>query len=613
VKRLTRSIIFLLIFAAVGAWLFRNIWPGGERVSVVHWTTGHLMRQGLLPEMAAAFNKAVHRTDSGQRIEVKVVDCGSWEQAEDLLSRVTRGVPVDRNRPNPTIVTPSAAHWLVPVNHAVGRTVVDLEASKSIARAFIGIVTYQEMAECLGWPDREIGYADIIALRNDPLGWGSYSCAKAEWGQRPLVAYTDPTTSSTGRSVLLTLYAIAAGKSPEQLTVADVRDPAVVDYVRQFQKLVDHYMIGTTVLNTKIYQGPRYGHFFLMPEDNLIHLYEGTERAFINGVKVSAPPIEQPMVMMYPKEGSMARNNCAGIVNADWVIEEHKEAAAKWIDFLRQDTQQRSFMKAGFRPATSLPLDETISGRYGLDPTQPTIEFNPALIDPAVASEIDQAWEDVKRPAMVTFVMDTSGSMAGDKLMQAKNGMIRALDTMARNNQIGFLSFNTEVTGRIPLSSLPANRFMIANAFQGLKAQGSTALYDAIRMAVKMTDAATGEEDAIRAVIVLTDGQANKGQTKLHELIRLMSNDEIPIRKFSGFQDERAALDSQGRSVGKKDIIGTALNLKVRHPVQIFFIGIGDDADMEIGRMLAEATGAEFQGTTEKDLAGVLETFSKYF
>jgi hypothetical protein len=29
--------------------------------------------------------------------------------------------------------------------------------------------------------------------------------------------------------------------------------------------------------------------------------------------------------------------------------------------------------------------------------------------------------------------------------------------------------------------------------------------------------------------------------------------------------------------------------------------------------MLAEATGAEFQGTTKKDLAGVLEAFSKYF
>lgn len=612
-KRLTRSIIFILIVATIGGGLFRLLWSGGERLVIVHWTTGHLMRNGLLPEMAAEFNQAVHRTDTGKRIEIKVFYYGSSEQAEDLLSRVTRGVPVDRNRPDPTIVTPSAAHWLVPVNHAAGRTIVDLEAAQSIARAFIGIVTYQEMAECLGWPDKEIGYADIIALRNDPLGWSGYTCAKAEWGQRPLVAFTDPTTSSTGRSVLFTLYAIAAGKSPEQLVISDVRDPKVVDHVKQFQKLVDHYMIGTTVLNTKIYQGPRFGHFFLMPEDNLIHLYEGTERAFINGVKVSAPPIEQPMVMMYPKEGSMARNNCAGIVQAPWVTEEHREAAQKWVDFLREDVQQRAFMAAGFRPATNLPLADTISGKYGLDPTQPTIEFNPALIDPAVASEIDQAWEEVKRPAIVTFVMDTSGSMKGDKLLQAKDGMIRALDTMAKNNQIGLLCFNTDITNRIPVASLPVNRFKIANAVKGLRAQGGTALYDAIKTAVKMTDAATGDKDAIRGVVVLTDGQANEGQTELHELIRLMSNNEIPIQQFRGFQDDQAAVDEQGRHIDKKDIIGTTLDIEVHHSVQIFFIGIGEDADMEVGRMLAEATGAEFQGTTKKDLAGVLEAFSKYF
>ena len=34
---------------------------------------------------------------------------------------------------------------------------------------------------------------------------------------------------------------------------------------------------------------------------------------------------------------------------------------------------------------------------------------------------------------------------------------------------------------------------------------------------------------------------------------------------------------------------------------------------MDVGRILAEATGAEFQGVTEDDLANVLEEFSKYF
>jgi hypothetical protein len=60
-------------------------------------------------------------------------------------------------------------------------------------------------------------------------------------------------------------------------------------------------------------------------------------------------------------------------------------------------------------------------------------------------------------------------------------------------------------------------------------------------------------------------------------------------------------------------MVGSALALKTHHPIQIFFIAIGDDADMQVGRLLAEATGAEFQGAKEKDLANVLAEFSKYF
>ena len=170
------------------------------------------------------------------------------------LNKITNGYVV-KNIPDPTIVTPSSAHWLVTVNYEVGRPVVDLDSAESIVRPVIGIVTYQEMAKCLGWPEKEIDFADIIALRNDERGWESYPCAKAEWGQRPLLAFTDPTTSSTGRSLHLAFYSFAANKSPEDLTIADVNNPEVIAYVKEFQGLIDHYLIGTTVLNTKIFQG----------------------------------------------------------------------------------------------------------------------------------------------------------------------------------------------------------------------------------------------------------------------------------------------------------------------------------------------------------------------
>lgn len=126
-----------------------------------------------------------------------------------------------------------------------------------------------------------------------------------------------------------------------------------------------------------------------------------------------------------------------------------------------------------------------------------------------------------------------------------------------------------------------------------------------------MTVAAPGEENAIRGVVVLTDGKANEGPTRLDELIQMMSNREIAI-KFSGFEDE-APKEVGGRTVNKKEIMGTDLAIETRHPIQIFFIGIGEDSDLQVGRLLAGASGAEYQGVAEKDLAEVLEAFSKYF
>jgi hypothetical protein len=350
-----------------------------------------------------------------------------------------------------------------------------------------------------------------------------------------------------------------------------------------------------------------------MPEDNLIHLDEGTETAYINGEKVKPPPIEQRMVMIYPKEGSMPRSNCACIVQSSWVSEEQAQAAQPWIAFLRDDQRQRSFMAAGFRPGTDISLSDPsskITTEFGLDPSKPTVVLNPALTDPAVAAAIDDSWVDVKRPGIVTFVMDVSGSMMGPKLDKAKAGLIRALDAMARNNQVGLVAFDETIRTQIPVGPLD-QKFAIVEVTKDLRARGETALYDAIKAAIALSDAAEGDPNAIRAVVVLTDGQANRGQIRLDDLVDLMSRNERPV-EFSGLAGEMGR-DDQGRIVSSESIIGTGLAIPTRYPVQIFFIGIGADADLNIGRILAEATGAEFQGVTEDDLANVLAEFSEYF
>ena len=206
---------------------------------------------------------------------------------------------------------------------------------------------------------------------------------------------------------------------------------------------------------------------------------------------------------------------------------------------------------AGFRPGTDLSLTDPaskINGKYALYPNKPTKILNPSLIDPTVAAAIDGSLEFVKRPGIVTFVVDTSGSMMGGKIDQARDGLIRALDNMARNNQVGLVTFNDTIDTTIPVAPLAENRFAMADAAHEMRAEGGTALYDAIKAGIRMTDDAPGDPNAILGVVVLTDGRANKGRTRLDDLIRMRSPDEKVIRQFTGFENGPAPVTEEGRA-----------------------------------------------------------------
>lgn len=626
-KRLV-AVPLVLAAALGGAIVLRNGIDDPDPVIVVQWSNSHPMRAGLLPEMAKRFNSANHETASGRPIEVVVVKCDSFAQADDLVARVEGNGRADDvcgdgnggTAPDPTIVTPQSGDWLVDVNHRAGRVVVDLDSTVNIAETWLGIVTYREMAKCLGWPDEKIGYRDIVALRADPAGWAAYpDCAQSEWGRQPKLAFTNPSTSTSGRNVLVSLYSMAAGKAPADLTVADIERPEVVEFVEEFQQLVDHYMPGTVPLNTKIRQGKEYGHFFLMPEDNLVSLYQGNEKAVAaDGTEQEMPPITD-LVMIYPEEGSVLNSNPAGLVNAPWVSAEQSEGAAEWIDYLRQDDQQRTFMEAGFRPAagTAVAVDERQFEEWGLDAQQPSSTIEPGDLEPAVLERIVDSWGAVKKPAIVTFVVDVSGSMGqGDKLAQVKDGLHRLLDAMAdtRNvgddTQVGLVTFSTDVLTTMAPRPLRLARFDIGDEINQMTPGGSTALYDAVAHAVALTDAAEGDPGATRAVVVLSDGKATTGMC-LDDLVSMSATDEASIVSFCGM-DGDTATDDHGSSHQVSEVVGEAPLLPHEHPVQVFFVGFGA-ADVHIGRIVAEATGAEYQGSTEEDLASVIEELSGYF
>lgn len=155
-----------------------------------------------------------------------------------------------------------------------------------------------------------------------------------------------------------------------------------------------------------------------------------------------------------------------------------------------------------------------------------------------------------------------------------------------------------------PVGPLPETRFPISEAVDRLSAGGETSLYDALKAGLEMVDGYGGmTEEAIRGLVLLTDGQVNAGQVPLSQVIRVQDRSERDV--------------SVGISGGPdlKNYIGGGMALTTKYPIHVFSVGVGE-ADWEVLRVFAEGSGGVVVRASDTQGAGlvqVLERFSKYF
>lgn len=569
---------------------------------VTMWSSGEKMN--YLKDLADQFNNEKHTLPGDSRpIWVQAYTVNSGTMSDYLTGKIRDGVNYPQGVTDPTLVSPSVDHWLSRVNYLTGKEIFDLPNTKDLALTPVVIATYEEMARALGWPEKEIGWSDIIALAQSPEGWAAYPGAKVEWGKKPLLAWTDPAVSSTARTALFAAYAAAANKAAEQLQVSDIHDPAVQTYMKDLQGAVDHYFPETLKLQTKIYQGPKFIHFAPLEEYMLPWMRLGKVNAeSVPGGKSEAKPLDKRMVAIYPKEGTIWHNNPGAILqNVPWTTPEQQKAAAVWVDYLLQPAAQQKAMEWGFRPANpNVQYGPYLSMEYGIDPGKPSKVLG--RVDPKVAEEIMRSWQDVKKPGIVVLVMDMSGSMKGEKLDKAKEAAMKFLDVLSPQNKLGLVTFASTVESTVEVAGLSDSKFQVADIVQQAEAGGGTALYDAIKQAVIMADEAPSDGESIRGVVVLSDGMRTAGDVNLSDIVDLMTSDEKPVTYFEGTEDE-----------DKSGLTGAKLAFPTEHRIHVFSVAYGDDADFEILRILAEATNSTFNKAQENNLDKVMETFGKYF
>jgi Ca-activated chloride channel family protein len=127
----------------------------------------------------------------------------------------------------------------------------------------------------------------------------------------------------------------------------------------------------------------------------------------------------------------------------------------------------------------------------------------------------------------VVFVLDTSGSMAGKKLDQAKKALQFCVENLNDGDRFELLRFSTEVE---PLFDklVEANRQNRARADEfvnGLKPIGATAIDDALKKALALRSGKAFSEESRSAngrpfvIIFLTDGRPTIGTTDEEQIV----------------------------------------------------------------------------------------------
>ena len=133
------------------------------------------------------------------------------------------------------------------------------------------------------------------------------------------------------------------------------------------------------------------------------------------------------------------------------------------------------------------------------------------------APGVDAASKVVEKD--VVFVLDTSGSMAGEKLEQAKKAMLFCVENINDGDRFEIIRFATE-TESVFEKLLPAdksNRSKAREFVKGLKPIGGTAINDALLKALSMRPT-EGKRPFV--VIFLTDGRPTVGVTGENEILK---------------------------------------------------------------------------------------------
>jgi Ca-activated chloride channel family protein len=496
----------------------------------------------LFRALAAGFNASKARTGDGRPIRVEAQEL----TPERMIQSAAEG--------QFHAVSPDSSIWLDTLDRAwmaeQGTNVGLVGETVRYAVSPVVLAMWEDVARQMGYPELAIGWGDLLG--------------KAQGD--PQFRWSHPSTSSASGLLATLAEFYAAVEKTRGLTEEDAKAQPTLDYVSALEKTVRYYGEGEwAVVQQALAEGRAYLDAFVCQEQLVVYFNERSA---------------DRLVAIYPREGTLWEDHPLALLELSDLSPEARQAFGLFRDFLQSEESQRQILAAGYRPADlSIPLNSAsspLTPANGVDPTQPQTTLQ--IPNPSVIEVVRDVWWYTKRHTNVYLVVDTSGSMQGQKLANVQVALEAFLDSVEGDRErVGLIDFSHEIKHHISLDELGRNRGELEAAVLGLEARGDTALLDAIASAYVRLQAME-DPDRINAVVAMTDGRENASNIELRELA------------------DRIRTGNQ-RSV----------------PVVIFCIAYGSDADLNTLQAIAEASGGQVRSSDVMTIEELYRILSTYF
>ena len=469
-------------------------------------------KEDWMNAVVAQFNQEQHKLTSGEVIFVRVEHVTSGGSQKAILE----------GKSQPTVWSPGDQSWIDGANQVwrdrTGKALISKSCPPSVL-APIGFAMWRPMAEALGWPEKPITWDTLVNLSADPTGWASLG--HPEWGQFKF-GHTHPDFSNAGL-LSMTALAYSAENKTNGLTAQEVYSDAVVKAFTLLEQNTYHYGIQNRPLMQILAQrGPDY-----------LHSVASSEAEVLKTNKDYATTLRYPLAFIFPAKGTYWSEQPYCLLDADWVTDGQRQAAEIFRDYILASTQQAMAIDYYLRP-----VDEGVALHAPLDlanGTDPRVKRStvPNLESPSadVAAAVKDVFHQTKKKATIVLLLDTSGSMDGEKIKNAIASSVNFVKRLDVNDQVFAIGFGGSTVYDLGGGRAGDISETLARTLDGLYASGGTPLHDAICQAVEKVGQLQAEDIAksdrrLYGIVLLSDGQDTASQNTQNQMFNCLPSGE---------------------------------------------------------------------------------------